>query len=125
MSADDFSNYYPRLKSKIKDMAHLQPVFNNNGVITRLQAYDAINSSWLSDPAFLKKTFNNITNGKSDDPKRFVSRKFLESQRNSFDDFSLKLIKFLKESESINQDNLFDEIKKYAKKNTRNNLINY
>ena len=124
IKTEDFINYYAHLKDKALDMAKLQPIFEGSGVLSKQEAYDVLNPSWVAEPRFLKETMAKITKGKSDDKRRYVSKDFLEKQRKSLSDFSDKIVEFLKK-ENIEEKDLSSKLQSFAKKNTRNNFINY
>lgn len=112
--------------NKAELMSKLQPQLNIDGVKTSIlstkQVSDIMSDSELSDPTFLKKAILKATNGKSDSPKAFVSRKRLEGIRDSFDDFVVGLEKFAK-NKTKNGEITEDIINKYTKHLNRKNLL--
>jgi len=87
ISVDEFIKKFPHLKDKALKMVKLQPIFEGNGVLTKMQARDVLSTSWASNPEFLKEAFAFATDGASDDKMRYVSRKKLELMRKSIDNF--------------------------------------
>ncbi len=103
-------------------MSELQPKLadgkgNYRSILSEKQAVDILSDSVTSEPVFLKNAISDVTNGKSNDPKAFVSRKKLEKIRDSFDDFLSGLKRYAKDKEI--DASLID---KYTKKLNRTNL---
>lgn len=116
---DEFLKIFPNCDSKAELMSELQPVFNNNRIISKKQAVDILNNGILSDPIFLKKAMNMATKGISDDKKRFVSRKNLENIRKSIDDFAFSIANY---AQKHNIKITKDLIEKLANKNIFKNF---
>ncbi len=119
IKVDDFIKKYPQFEQKALEMAKLQPVFEGNGVISKVQAKDILSSCWTSDPKFLKNAFNHATNGASDDKFKFVSKKNLEKMRASIDKF-IKQITDEAQSKGVKITKEF--IEKTANKTIRKNF---
>ncbi len=105
---------------KAYDMTKLQPVFDNKGVLSKMQAKDVLSSSISSDPKFLKETMSLATKGASDDKLKFVSKKHLENLRKQIDDF-IEQICIKGKNQEI--DTAF--IQNIAKKNINKNFAFY
>ena len=106
-------------------MSELQPkLLDENGirrsVLSKKQAIDVLSDSYLAEPLFLKEAISKATNGKSDDPKAFVSRKKLEKIRDSFDQFAISLENYARKKGKDIDSRLIDE---YTKKLNRTNLF--
>lgn len=116
ISLNEFTSKFPDLKQKALKMSELQPVFNENRVLTRMQATDVLSNAKISNPEFLKDTFSAATKGASSDKLKFVSKKSLETMRTSIDNFIQQVYK-----ESLGT---VDEalIKRVANKNITKNL---
>lgn len=113
--------------SKAGFMSELQPQYImpdgvKTSILSERQAADIMSSSATSDPIFLKKAISDVTNGKSDDAKSFVSRKRLEKIRDSFDDYVINLEKYAKKktSDGVINEELID---KFTKTLNRKNLL--
>lgn len=117
---ESFLAEFPLLKEKAQKMTDLQPVFENKRFLTQKQAKDVVSNGWLTDPEFLKTTFNKVTKGASDDPLRYVSKKKLETIRASLDKFVEQVAKRAKDKK-VQVDSNF--IKKVANKNIRKSLV--
>lgn len=109
---------------RAKAMSELQPMLldkegNRYSVLSKKQAVDVLSDSYTSEPVFLKNAISKVTNGKSDDPKAFVSRKKLEKIRDSFDEYTISLEKYAKRKGKDIDASLID---KYTKKLNRTNL---
>ena len=78
---------FPYLEEKILKMSELQPLLEGKKVISKQQAQDVLSVSWVSNPEFLKDTFEYTTDGASSKASKFVSRKHLEGIRKSIDNF--------------------------------------
>ncbi len=87
ISTEEFIARFPALKEKALKMSDLQPVFENKRVLTKLQAQDVLSSGKISDPEFLKETFDFATKKDASNKLKFVSKKSLEKMRLSMDDF--------------------------------------
>lgn len=128
ISLDDFNLQTNGLYSaKAKLMSELQPKYlSSDGVfksiLSKKQAADVMSDSLLSDPIFLKKSISDITNGKSDDVRAFISRRKLENIRESFDKFSFGLQKYAakKTNNGVINSELID---RYTKNLNRKNLM--
>lgn len=128
ITLDDFNSQTGGIYSaKAQLMSMLQPqLFDENGVKTSIlsqkQVIDVMSDSSMSEPKFLKKAIADVTGGKSDSERAFVSRGKLEGIRDSFDDFVLDLQKYAKKN---SQNGLIDEdmINKYTKHLNRKNLL--
>lgn len=116
ISLEEFTSKFPNLKDKALKMSELQPIFDNKRVLTRLQAQDVLSNAKISDPKFLKETFNFATNGASSDKLKYVSKKSLETMRQSIDNFVKQI--YLESNGTIDS-NL---IKKVANKNIAKNF---
>lgn len=105
-------------------MSELQPkLLDENGVrrsiLSKKQAIDVLSDSYLAEPVYLKDAISKATNGKSEDPRAFVSRKKLEKIRDSFDEFAISLENYAKKKGKDIDSNL---IENYTKKLNRTNL---
>ncbi len=81
---------------KARKMATLQPQREGRSVLTQMQVRDILSESWTSNPDFLKETLNLATDGKANNPKKFVSRKSLENVRESIDGFAKSVCDYAK-----------------------------
>lgn len=120
IALEEFDKVFNDKNQKSFLMSNLQPLFNDKRFLSYTQAKDVLNSSLLSNPEFLKDTFNKITKGKSDNPKKFVSKKFLEEQRKSLYDFSYSILSKVKGDKITKKD-----IENIAKNTLRKNFIFY
>ena len=105
-------------------MSELQPkLLDENGVrrsiLSKKQAIDVLSDSYLAEPVYLKDAISKATNGKSEDPRAFISRKKLEKIRDSFDEFAISLENYAKKKGKDIDSNL---IENYTKKLNRTNL---
>ncbi len=105
-------------------MSELQPkLLDENGIrrsiLSKKQAIDVLSDSYLAEPVYLKEAISKATNGKSEDPRAFISRKKLEKIRDSFDDFAISLENYAKKKGKEIDSNLIDS---YTKKLNRTNL---
>lgn len=116
ISLEEFCAKFPEFKDKARLMSELQPVFNENRVLTRTQAADVLSNAKTSDPEFLKDAFSAATKGASSDKLKFVSKKSLENMRSTIDDFIKQVYK---ESNGTVDADL---IKKVANKNIAKNF---
>lgn len=94
VTLEEFLKTFPACFDKASLMTELQPVFNDNRVLTKQQASDVLNSGLISDPAFLKKAFSAATKGASESKTKFVSNRELEKIRFSFDNFIKQVVDF-------------------------------
>ncbi len=113
-------------KEKAALMSKLQPdLIGQDGIaraiLSEKQVIDVMSDSVTSDPNFLRKSISIVTDGKSENPKSFVSRNKLEKIRNSFDDFVIGLEKYAKSASPNGKINA-DIIDKYTKNLNRKNL---
>ncbi len=113
--------------NKANEMSKLQPEYiTKDGVkysiLSKMQVDDIASNSITSDPKFLKKAISDVTGGKSDDVRRFISRKKLEEIRESFDDY---IRDFCKYAEKHSKDKKITEniIDKYTKNLNRKSLF--
>ena len=120
VKTDDFIKAFPNLEEKALKMATLQPIIEENGVLSKQQAKDVLNNGLLSNPEFLKEMFKDVTNGASDDIRRFVSKKDLEKIRASLDNFALQIERGLNNEEGLTKELL----EKIGNKNIRKNFLN-
>ena len=120
VALEEFDKVFNDKNQKSFLMSNLQPLFNDKRFLSYTEAKDVLNSSLLSNPEFLKDTFNKITKGKSDNPKKFVSKKFLEEQRKSLYDFSYSILSKVKGDKITKKD-----IENIAKNTLRKNFIFY
>ena len=88
-------------------------------ILSKKQAIDVLSDSYLAEPVYLKEAISKATNGKSEDPRAFISRKKLEKIRDSFDDFAISLENYAKKKGKEIDSNLIDS---YTKKLNRTNL---
>jgi len=121
ISVDDFIKKFPKLKDKAKEMASLQFVKEGeNGILSFEQASDVLADSWVSNPKFLKETYDYTTGKNIADKLTFVSSKHLTKIRNSIDNFIKQIF------DTAQKDNVKiseDFIRKIAKSNVRKNLV--
>ena len=116
ISVDDFIEQFPFLSDKAKQMAKMQYIENGLGVLSYQQACDVLSNSPLSNPEFLKETYNHTLNKDISDKLRFVSSKHLDKIRASMNDFILQIYKRAKDKNcEINQ----EFIEKIAKNNLK------
>lgn len=116
ISVDDFIKQFPFLSDKAKQMAKMQYIENGLGVLSYQQACDVLSNSPLSNPEFLKETYNHTLNKDISDKLRFVSSKHLDKIRASMNDFILQIYKRAKDKNcEINQ----EFIEKIAKNNLK------
>ena len=105
-------------------MSELQPkLLDENGIrrsiLSKKQAVDVLSDSYFAEPVFLKNAISKVTNGKSSDPKAFISRNKLEKIRDSFDEFAVSLENYAKKKGKDIDASLIDD---YTKKLNRMNL---
>lgn len=121
ISVKDFVDNFG-LKEKAQKMSELQPFFENNPILSKLEAKDVLSNSITSEPEFLKNVFNGATKGASDDKLKYVSQKHLENLRKQIDEFIEQTIQKAKnKGKSI--DTSF--IQKCAKENITKNFVHY
>jgi len=117
ISLEEFKEAFKGFDDKAFKMSYLQPVFEEKRFLSKMQAKDVLSASILSEPGFLKKLMNNATDGASDNPLKFVSKKQLENIRLSLDKFIQQVTR------SAQNNNIdIDFIQKMAKKNIFKNF---
>lgn len=121
VSLSDFEKTFNN-SSKAQKMTQLQPFFEQNPVLTKEQASDVLKTSWISEPEFLRATFNKVTKGASDDKTKFVSAKYLNDIRIQMDNFLNQIDSALKQEDFKNQKELLKKIDMIANKNLRKNF---
>lgn len=119
ISVDDFIKKFPDFADKAKSMAKLQFIESGNGILSFEQASDVLSNAWVSNPKFLKETYDDTIGKNIADKLTFVSSKDLNETRTSIDNF-VKQIFNSAQKNSIKIDE--DFIKKIAKTNVRKNL---
>lgn len=120
ISVDDFIKKFPDFADKAKSMAKLQFIESGNGILSFEQASDVLSNAWVSNPKFLKETYDDTIGKNIADKLTFVSSKDLNETRASIDNF-VKQIFNSAQKNSIKIDE--DFIKKIAKTNVRKNLL--
>ena len=116
ISVDDFIKKFPSLSDKAKQMAKMQYIEDGLGVLSYRQACDVLSNSPLSNPEFLKETYNHTLNKDISDKLCFVSSKNLDKIRASMDDFILQIYNRAK---SANCEINGEFIEKIAKNNIK------
>lgn len=120
ISVDEFIEKFPNLSDKAKKMAKMQYSEDGNGILSFRQASDVLSDCWVSNPEFLKKTYDKVTNKNISDKLTFVSSKSLDKIRTSIDSFIEQIGYFAKKD---NCQITSDYIQKIAKKNMSKNLL--
>ncbi|MBE7706601.1 MAG: hypothetical protein E7Z91_05105 [Cyanobacteria bacterium SIG30] len=121
---EKFKKYYSDLPDEImkkaEKMSELQPIFDGKRYLSKQQIKDVLSSKWTSDPEFLYETYRQITNGKSTQADKYVSKDSLEKARKSLDDFVQTIIDYAKKK---GKDIDVDLIKRCLNKNLILNSI--
>jgi len=122
INVDDFIKLFPSLENKAKEMAKLQPIFNNKSVLSYQEASDVLRNGWLTTPEFLKSTIEKTTNGASQNKLRFVTSEQLSSIRTSIDNF-IKQVEEYAQKKNIKIDEKL--IEKVTNQSIRKNFAYY
>lgn len=92
------------MKKILESMAELQPERFDGKVITRNQIEDAFKGGLINSPEFLKKLFDNHTEGAYKDPLKYCSHKELYALKDEVASYVKRLCESLKPGEVVTEE---------------------
>lgn len=107
-------------KEKALKMSQLQPKMLGESILSKQQVVDVLSSGWNTDPEFIKKALDAGTYGAASNPKKFVTRKTVEGIRDSIDNFTQNLVKYVSDKGIKEIDAKF--VQNFAKRTTNMNF---